>query len=93
MALGKFEPLEPEEPRKCYGNQVGCILWECASDDLRSKEHLTQLLLTKLHKRFKFPDRDDSIEQPWDGPKMKNINNRAMGMFNNDLVSWKGRVK
>ena len=26
MALGKFEPLEPEEPRKCYGNQVGCIL-------------------------------------------------------------------
>ena len=22
MATGKFEPLEPEEPRKCYGNQV-----------------------------------------------------------------------
>ena len=59
MAPGKFEPLEPEEPRKCYGNQVGCILRECASindDDLRSKEHLRQLLLTKLHKRFKFPD-------------------------------------
>ncbi|XBI14944.1 hypothetical protein VPH35_057452 [Triticum aestivum] len=39
MAPGKFEPLEPEEPRKCYGNQVGCILRECASindDDLRS---------------------------------------------------------
>ena len=67
MAPGKFEPLEPEEPRKCYGNQVGCILRECVSindDDLRSKEHLTQLLLTKLHKRFKFPDRDDNIEQP-----------------------------
>ena len=31
MAPGKFEPLEPEEPRKCYGNQVGCILQECAS--------------------------------------------------------------
>ena len=26
MAPGKFEPLEPKEPRKCYGNQVGCIL-------------------------------------------------------------------
>ena len=26
MAPGKFEPLEPEEPRKCYGNQVGSIL-------------------------------------------------------------------
>ena len=80
MAPGKFEPLEPEEPRKCYGNQVGCILRECASindDDLRSKEHLTQLLLTKLHKRFKFPDRDDNIEQPWDDPKMKKINNHA----------------
>ena len=25
MALDKFEPLEPEEPRKCYGNNVGCI--------------------------------------------------------------------
>ena len=96
MAPGKSEPLEPEEPRKCYGNQVGCILRECASinnNDLRSKEHLTQLLLTKLHKRFKFPDRDDNIEQPWDDPKMKKINNHAMGMFSNDLASWKGRVK
>ena len=39
MAPGKFGPLEPEEPRKCYGNQVGCILRECASindDELRS---------------------------------------------------------
>ena len=95
MALGKFEPLEPEEPRKCYGNQVGCIVRECVSindDDLRSKEHLTQLLLTKLHKRFKFPDPDDNIEQPWDDPKMKKINNHAMGMFSNDLASWKGSV-
>ena len=94
MAPGKFELLESEEPRKCYGNQVGCILRECASindDDLRSKEHLTQLLLTKLHKRFKFPDRDDNIEQPWDDPKMKKINNNATGMFSNDLASWKGR--
>ena len=47
----------------------------------------------KLHKRFKFPDRDDNIEQQWDDPKMKKINNHAMGMFNNHLASWKGRVK
>ena len=55
VAPGKFEPLEPEEPRKCYGNQLGCILRECASinnDDLRGKENLKHLLLTKLHKRF-----------------------------------------
>ena len=72
MAPGKFEPLESEEPRKCYGNQLGCILRECASindDDLR---------------RFKFPGRDDNIEQPWDEPKMKKINNHAMGMYSND---------
>ena len=23
---GKFEPIAPAEARKCYGNQVGCIL-------------------------------------------------------------------
>ena len=58
MAPGKFEPLEPEEPRKCYGNQVGWILWECASindDDLRSKEHLTQLLLKKVAQEIQVP--------------------------------------
>ena len=52
-----------------------------------------KLLLTKLHKRFKFPDQDDNTEQPWDDPKMKKINNHAMGMFSNDLASWRGRVK
>ena len=98
MAPSKFEPLEPEEPRRCYGNQVGCILREVVTindEDLRGKgnEHFKQLLLTKLHKRFKFPDRDDKIEHPWDDPAMKYINNHAMGMFNNDLASWKGRVK
>jgi hypothetical protein len=96
MAPGKFEPLEPEEPRKCYGNQVGCILRECMTindDDLRGKEHFKQLLLTKLHKRFKFPGREDKIEHPWDDPALKKINNHAMGMLSNDLASWKGRVK
>ena len=41
----------------------------------------------KFHKRFKFPYRNDSIEQPWDDPKMKKINNDAMAMFSNDLAS------
>ena len=26
----------------------------------------------------------ENIEQPWDDPKMKKINNHAMGMFSND---------
>ena len=54
---------------------------------------MRKLLLTKLHKIFKFDNRDNSIEQPWDDPKMKKINIHAIVMFNNDLASWKGRVK
>ena len=36
-----------------------------------------------------FVVRDDNIEQPWADPKMKKINNHAMGMLKNDLASWK----
>ena len=96
MHPGKFEPIAPDEPRKCYGNQVGCILRETASindNDLRKKPHLEHLLLTKLHKRFQFPGRDDRIENPRDDAAMKDINNHAMGMFSNDLAAWKGRMK
>ena len=51
------------------------------------------MLLTKLHKRFQFPGRDDRIENPWADAAMKSINNHTMGMFSNDLAGWKGRVK
>ena len=54
---------------------------------------MMQLLLTKLHKRFKFPNWDDNIEHPWDDPKLKKINNHAMGMFSNEFASCTGRVK
>ena len=91
MHSRKFEPVEPDEPCMCYRNQVRCILRETASIndiDLRSKPNLEYLLLTKLHKRFQFPDWDNCIEDPWDDPAMKNIKNHAMGMFRNDLASW-----
>src|ERR1041384_3268823 len=92
---GKFEPIAPAEARKCYGNQVGCILRETASIndyDLRSIANMEHLLLTKLHNRFKFPDRDES-KTPWDDDAMTDINAAAMVKFSNALSVWKVRVK
>ena len=92
---GKFEPIAPAEARKCYGNQVGCILRETASIndyDLRSIPNMEHLLLTKLHNRFKFPDRDES-KTPWDDDAMTDINAAAMVKFSNALAAWKVRVK
>jgi hypothetical protein len=93
---GKFEPIAPEEARKCYGKQVGCILWETTSIndyDLRKIPNMEHLLLTKLHNRFQFPGRDEDIKFPCEDPAMLKINNPAMGKFSNTLAAWKGRVK
>src|ERR1043165_493454 len=92
---GKFEPIAPAEARKCYGNQVGCVLRETASIndyDLRSIPNMEHLLLTKLHNRFKFSDRDES-KTPWDDATMTDINTAAMVKFSNALAAWKVRVK
>src|SRR3954469_26068977 len=92
---GKFEPIAPEEARKCYGNQVGCILQETASIndyDLRSIPNMEHLLLTKLHNIFKFLERDDS-KHPWNDDAMTEINAAAMVKFSNALSAWKVRVK
>src|SRR3954468_319351 len=92
---GKFEPIAPAEACKCYGNQVGCILRETASIndyDLRSIPNMEHLLLTKLHNRFKFPDRDES-KTPWDDAAMIDINTATMVKFGNALAAWKVRVK
>src|SRR3954463_9553501 len=90
---GKFEPIAPAEARKCYGHQVGCILRETASIndyDLRSIPNMEHLLLTKLHNRFKFPDRDES-KTPWDDDAMTYINAAAMVKFSNAFSAWKVR--
>ena len=50
------------------------------------------LLLTKLHNRFKFPNRDESKE-PWLDDAMTDINATAMVKFSNALSAWKVRVK
>ena len=92
---GTFEPSEPKEARSCYGNQIGCILRETASindEALRKVPNMEHFLLTKLHRRFLFPGRDDSKE-PWLDKAMKKIKNKAMGKFSNALSAWKVRVK
>ena len=53
---------------------------------------MEHLLLTKLHNRFKFPDRDES-KTPWDDAAMTDINAAAMVKFSNALAAWKVRVK
>ena len=91
----KFEPVAPAEVCKCYGNQVGCILRESASInayDLMSIPNMEHLLLTKLHSRFKFPNRDESKE-PWLDDAMTNINAATMVKFSNAFSAWKVRVK
>src|SRR4051812_40471631 len=84
---GKFEPIAPAEARKCYDNQVGCILRETVSIndyDLRSIPNMEHLLLTKLYNRFKFPDRDES-KTPWNDDALTDINAAAMVKFSNAL--------
>ena len=49
-------------------------------------------LLTKLHNRFKFPDRDENKE-PWKDDVITEINTAAMVKFSNALSAWKVRVK
>src|SRR4051812_45443602 len=60
--------------------------------DLRSIPNMEHLLLTKLHNRFKFPDRDES-KTPWDDDAVTDINAAAMVKFSNALSAWKVRVK
>ena len=58
----KLEPTAPEEARKCWGNQLGCILRETANindERLRLIPHMENMLLKKLHNRFLFPGRNE----------------------------------
>ena len=58
----KLEPTAPKEARKCWGNQLGCILKETANindERLRLIPHMENMLLKKLHNRFLFPGRNE----------------------------------
>ena len=93
----KLEPTAPVEARKCWGNQLGCILRETANindERLRQIPHMENMLLKKLHKRFLFPGwNEKEYKDPWEDIAMTNINDKTMVTFTNDLSAWRVRVK
>lgn len=92
----KLEPTELEKARKCYGNQLGCIVRETANindEKLKKIAHMEQTLLTKLHNRFMFPGRYEEVEHPWKAKNMTKINSKAMVTFTNALSASKVQVK
>lgn len=49
---GNFEPTAPEEARRCFGNQIGCIVWTTATindEKLQKIENMRSSLLKKFH--------------------------------------------
>jgi hypothetical protein len=52
---GNFEPKAPEEARRCYGNQIGCIVRTTATindENLKKIENMRSSLLKKFHQIF-----------------------------------------
>ena len=94
---GNFEPTTPEEARRCYGNQIGCIVWTTATindEKLQKIENMRSSLLKKFHQIFLFLGRNEKdYEDPDEDPAMKKINKHAMAKFSDALAAWKNRVK
>ena len=94
---GNFEPTAPEEARRCYGNQIGCIVRTTATindEKLQKIENMRSSLLKKFHQIFLFPGRNEKdYEDPDEDSAMKKINKHAMTKFSDALAAWKNRVK
>ena len=57
-----FEPKVPKEARRCYGNQIGCIIRTTATinnENLKKIENMRSSLLKKFHQIFLFPGRNE----------------------------------
>ena len=97
MDDGNFEPTAPEEARRCYGNQIGCIVRTTATindEKLQKIENMRSSLLKKFHQIFLFPGQNEKdYEDPDEDPAMKKINKHAMTKFSDALAAWKNRVK
>ena len=87
----------PEEARRCYGNQIGCIVRTIATindEKLPKIENMRSSLLKKFHQIFLFPGRNEKdYKDPDKDPAMKKINKHAMTKFSDALASWKNLVK
>ena len=86
-------PIEPTRFSEGYGRQVAAILRNTVpitTINLRSHDniHYCQLLINKLHGRYKFPE-------PYDNTKLKGnkVNKWALRRMSKALSSWKTRVK
>jgi hypothetical protein len=86
-------PSEPERFAEGYGRQVAAILRNTVpitTINLRSRDnnHYCQLLLNKLHGRYKFPD-------PYNNTHLRGnkVNKWALRKMSKALSSWKTRVK
>src|ERR1041385_7601410 len=86
-------PTEPQRFSEEYGRQVTAILRNTVpitTINLRSRDntHYCQLLLDKLHRRYKFPD-------PYENKNLKGnkVNKWALRKMSKALSSWKTRVK
>ena len=79
---GKFEPMAPEEARRCYSNQIGCIVRTTATindEKLQKIENMRSSLLKKFHQIFLFPSwNEKDYQDPDDNPAMKKINKHAI---------------
>ena len=80
-------PIEPTDKASGYSMQLGCIIRESISintKDIRSKENaaLLQVLLRKLHLRYKFPEDSKKVAE-----------HNAITKMSTALSSWRSRVK
>ena len=86
-------PREPKCHSEGYGRQIVAILWNTVpmtTINLRSQDniHYCQLLIDKMHTRYKFPD-------PYNNTNLKGnkVNKWALRKMSKALSSWKTRVK
>jgi hypothetical protein len=91
----KGVPKEPKEFAAGYGLQVAAILRNTVTINtgtLTSREntHYREMLLRKLHARYKFPD-DDKYNNT--NVKGNPVNKEALRKMTKALGNWKARVK
>ena len=87
------EPVSPRKAAPHYGNTLGVILREVCSineSNIRDsgKQNLRELLIRRVHSRFKFPDEYDNLPYP-----KYQVNNHAIHKFSKNLSSWKSAAK
>ncbi|KAK1610052.1 hypothetical protein QYE76_033725 [Lolium multiflorum] len=86
------QPKEPLDVAAGYGMQLGCIVRESMSINTvnirgEGNEHLVELCLRKLHRRYTFPAPYNNLE------RSNPVNKLAITKMSNALSSWKSRVK